>query len=79
MQVELGSVDADAGEIRPLGVELVVDVLEIDIRDLPAFLADEVVVFFQIGVVTGRRAAQVEVRQQSGFDELLHVPVNGCR
>ena len=77
MQVELRGIDADVGEIRFIGVELVPDVLEIYVHYLPAFPADEVVVIVEIGVVPRGRPAQVEVREEPGFDQLLHVPVNG--
>lgn len=77
MQVELRGIDADVGEVGFFGVELVTDVLEIDVRDLPAFLADEVVVIVEVGVVPSGRPAQVEVREEPRFDQLLHVPVNG--
>ena len=59
MQVQLRGVDADVGEVGLLGVELIADVLEIDVRDLPALLTDEVVVLVEVRVVPGRGTAQV--------------------
>ena len=77
MQVQLRGIDADVGEVGLIRVELVTDVPEIHVRDLPAFFADEVVVIVEVGVVPRGRPAQVEVREEPGFDQLLHVPVNG--
>ncbi len=77
MQVELGGVDADVGEVGLFGVELVPDVPEIHVHYLAAFLADEMVVIVKVGVVPRGRPSEVEVCEEPGFDQLLHVPVNG--
>lgn len=79
MQIQPPGVHANPVQARFLRVELVAELLEVYVRNLPAPVADEVVVLFEVGVVPRRRAAELEMRKKSRLDHLLHVPVDGRR
>lgn len=79
MQIQPPRVHADPVKARFLRVELVAELPEVNVHHLPAPVADEVVVLFEVRVIPRRRPPNVEMRKESRLDHLLHVPVYGRR
>lgn len=78
VEVDFESID---GGIAQLGLSLVDPVLgmaEVDIEDASAPAADEMVVVVGGGIILSRTSGSLQGGNQSGFDQFLEIPMDGC-
>ena len=79
VKMDLESIDRSAVQFRLSTVDPVLGVAQVDVEDSPAAAADEMVVFVDGRIILSRPSCPLQRGNQSGLDQFLEIPMDGCR